>query len=221
MTAGIGRDAERDSLLLAVLPHVAFDGWTPPAMAAGARDAGFEAADVARLFPGGAAEMVRRFSDWADGQMIARLRETDLDGLGVRARIRLAVRCRIDALGPHREAARRAASFLALPSNARLALGCLYRSVDAIWRASGDRSADFNFYTKRALLAGVYGATLVYLMEDESADFEATWAFLDRRIADVMGVQKLRGRPARLGRLWPSQLGSSGNSGTAFDWRSR
>ena len=89
-------------------------------------------------------------------------------------------------------------AFLALPAHTALGLSCLARTVDEMWRAAGDTSTGFNFYTKRGLLAGVYGATLLAWLDDETEDFSATWAFLDRRISDVMEIQKARGRLDKL-----------------------
>jgi ubiquinone biosynthesis protein COQ9 len=95
---------------------------------------------------------------------------------------------------PHREAIRRAVATLALPIHAALAARLLYRTVDAVWHAVGDRSTDYNFYTKRMLLAGVYSSTVLFWINDKSADCAETWAFLDRRIADVMQIPKAMAR---------------------------
>src|SRR5881392_4319354 len=89
---------------------------------------------------------------------------------------------------------RRAAAFLTLPQNAPTAMTLLYRTVDRMWYAAGDTSTDFNFYTKRAILAGVYSSTLLYWLNDRSEGGEATWAFLDRRINDVMKFEELKSR---------------------------
>jgi ubiquinone biosynthesis protein COQ9 len=89
---------------------------------------------------------------------------------------------------------RRALALLSLPFNAGLALKLLYKTVDAMWYAAGDTSTDFNFYTKRATLAGVYSSTLLYWLADRSPGSEATWDFLDRRIDDVMKIEKLKSR---------------------------
>jgi ubiquinone biosynthesis protein COQ9 len=197
--AGAGRDAgertrRRDALLMAALPHVVFDGWGRATLAAAARDLGLKAADAERYFPGGAAELIAHFSDWADRRMTVALAEHELGGMRLRDRIALAVRTRTEALAAHREAVRRALSWLAMPLNAPLGLRLLYRSVDAIWRAVGDRSVDFSFYTKRALLAGVLSSTVLYWLDDDSDGAAESWAFLDRRIADVMRIPRLTGR---------------------------
>ena len=112
--------------------------------------------------------------------------------LKIRDRIKAAVRIRLERHAGDREAARRALALLSLPFNAPLAMRLLYRTVDAMWYAAGDTSTDFNFYTKRATLAGVYSSTLLYWLNDRSPGCEATWAFLDRRIDDVMKIEKLK-----------------------------
>lgn len=194
MSVAPDREALRRQLLDAALAHVVFDGWTMAAMRAGGADAGLDDTAAERLFPAGPAEMVRAFSDRADVQMVERLALTGVDGRGTGERIALAVRARIEALAPHREAARRAAGFLAMPNNGPLAAGCLYRTVDTMWRAAGDRAADFGFYTKRASLAAVYAATLLRWFDDDSEDAAETWDFLDRRLADVARLGRLRRR---------------------------
>jgi ubiquinone biosynthesis protein COQ9 len=112
----------------------------------------------------------------------------------IRDRIKSAVRIRLERHTGEREAARRALALLALPLNAGLGLKLLYKTVDAMWYAAGDTSTDFNFYTKRATLAGVYSATLLYWLNDRSDGSESTWAFLDRRIDDVMKIEELKSR---------------------------
>lgn len=112
----------------------------------------------------------------------------------MRDRVASAVRARIEIIAPHKEAARRAAAFLALPQHAPLATRLMLRSVDAMWRAAGDKSTNFSYYTKRAMLAGVYAATLAYWFSDASEGHSATWTFLGHRIDDVMQIEKFRGK---------------------------
>src|SRR5262249_20988718 len=164
----------------------------------GMRDAGVDPGLAANAFPGGMAEMVEHWNRLADRHMLEALAALDLQALKVRERVGRAVRLRLEQAAPHRVPVRRGLAFAALPQNGPLAARCLYRTVDAIWHAIGDRSTDHNFYTKRALLAGVYGATVLYWLNDRSSDSSATWAFLDRRIADVMRVPMAIARVGRL-----------------------
>ncbi|MGH6718953.1 MAG: COQ9 family protein [Alphaproteobacteria bacterium] len=194
------RASGRRAVLAAALGHVPFDGWTDRVLAAAAGDLGVTLAEARRLFPGGAAELCAFFVAESDRRMIEALADHDLAALRVRDRIALAVRTRLTQAGPQREAVRRALGFYALPAHAAAGVRTLYRTVDAMWRAAGDTATDFSFYSKRALLAGVYGTTLLFWLEDRSPGCAATWAFLDRRIDDVMAIQRLKGR---LGRRLP------------------
>lgn len=200
------REALRRRLLAAALPHVPFDGWTETALLAAARDIGVSRPLALNAFPGGPAEMIAFYNREADRRMLEALEREDLAALKVRERVARAVRLRLEQNAAHREAIRRGIGFLALPQNAALGARILYRTVDAIWYAAGDRATDFNFYTKRGLLAAVYGATVLYWLNDRSEGFAESWAFLDRRIADAMRAPKLLGRLARLGEALPNPL---------------
>jgi len=193
---------ERDAAIEAMLPNVPFEGWTTRALRAGLLTAGMPEDETTLLFPGGAADMIEVFCDLADRRMIeaaALLTETKLT-----ARVRAVISLRLAMNRPHKEAIRRALSVLALPGNARTAAAITARTVDAIWYAAGDRSADFSWYTKRAILT-VYGATLLFWLRDVSEDDEDTRAFIDRRLSGVGRLTQARIRAtAFLGRHRPA-----------------
>lgn len=186
--------ALRERLADAMMAEAAFEGWTRAALAAGGRALDLPAGEAGRLFPGGSLQVLTHLSERADRRTVEDMEKEGASALKIRDRITRAVRLRLERHAGPREAARRALSLLSLPFNAGLALKLLYRTVDAMWYAAGDTSTDFNFYTKRATLAGVYSATLLYWLNDRSPGSEATWAFLDRRIDDVMKLEKLKGQ---------------------------
>ena len=188
-------EALRERLMLATLTHVPFDGWTQTALLAGAKDIDVSPALALNAFPGGAQELVEAFSDHFDRLMLESLEAENLEDMRVRDRVAFGVRRRLEFLAEHREAVRRLLAFLAMPQNATLGLKCLYRTVDAIWYAAGDRATDYNFYSKRMLLAGVTSTTTLCWLNDKSEGFAETWAFLERRIDEVM---KLGGRFGKL-----------------------
>jgi ubiquinone biosynthesis protein COQ9 len=192
-----GQTQRKDKLIEALLPAVPFDGWTRAALRAAAKQAGVDAVELAELFPRGARDAVAWFSAWADRKTLAALASRRHGRLGTSARVALGVRARLELLRPHREAVRRALSLLALPGNLALGAKLLYDTVDTLWFAAGDRSTDFNFYTKRALLAAVYAATSLYWLDDRSANAAATREFLDRRLREVLAIPRLRAAAAR------------------------
>lgn len=185
-------DEVRNAILEKMLEIVPFDGWTVEALRRAAKEAGYDRAAQRQAFPRGVIDAISYYSHVADQIMAAQLAEADLAPLKVREKITLAVRLRIEALSETRNAARRAAGLLSLPMHTPTGARLLYRTVDAMWRAVGDTSTDFNFYTKRTLLAGVYSSTLLHWFSDRSLDSAETWAFLDRRIADVMRIEKAK-----------------------------
>ena len=193
MTTILTDRREKEDLLNAILKHVPFDGWSSAAFSAGIKDAQVNADRAAILFPRGIADVATYF-----GESVAAKLEASLDGLAerepsVRRRIATGVRNLIMLFADHREAVRR----LPPPHNPAASL---YRITDVIWRAAGDRSTDYNFYTKRGLLAGVVTTTYLYWLDDESEDFAETWTFLDRRIENVLRIQMLRGHLEKAGR---------------------
>ena len=182
----------REAVLAAALPHAAFDGFTDSVLQKAAMEAGVK--DVARLFENGPISLVEFYSTWADAQMEAKLAATDLKAMKIRERIAAAVKARLSVLAPHKEAARRAAALLSLPMHAALGARLVYRTVDAMWRAAGDTSTDFNFYTKRGILAGVYGSTAMRWFNDAGEDEKATDDFLAARIENVMQFEKFKSK---------------------------
>ena len=163
-----------------------------------ARDAALDAitsnfSSVSRtLFPGGVPDAVEAFIDLADRRMEQDCAAMDLSGLRTPARVRTVIAVRLRRMRPQRAAIRRAAGLLALPGHARLAARCTARTTDAIWRAAGDRSADFSWYSKRALLAVAYTATLLFWLNRDDPDEIHTLAFLDRRLAEIGQIGRVR-----------------------------
>ena len=182
------RSPERDAAIEAMLPFVASEGWTVGALRAAAGP------DADLLFPGGAADMVEAYCDLGDRWMAADVAAMDFSGLRVPERVKIVLALRFKRNGPYKEAVRRALGVLAMPGRGLLAARCTARTVDAVWHAAGDVSADFSWYSKRAILAGVYGATLLFWLRDDSEGDAATLAFLDRRLAGVGRIGRARKR---------------------------
>jgi ubiquinone biosynthesis protein COQ9 len=199
-------DPLRDRLLERMPEHVVFDGWSQAAIDASAREAGVDPEAARQAFPRGGVDAALAWSALQDRRMAEALAEEPLAGMGMTARVTRAVRLRLELVEPHREAVRRAANLFALPIYAADGAAMVWRSADAIWRALGDESEDANWYTKRASLSGVVSATVLYWLQDDSEARHQTWRFLDRRIADVMRIEKAKARVQRnpLGRAFIS-----------------
>ena len=191
---GMNDQEMREAVLARALPHAAFDGFTDQVLQKAGDETGVTKTDLARLFEDGPISLVEFYSTSTDAEMEKRLAATDLKAMKIRERIATAVKTRLAILKPHKEAARRAASLLSLPMHAALGAKLVYRTVDAMWRAAGDTSTDFNFYTKRGILAGVYGSTAMRWFNDTSEDEKPTGEFLAARIDNVMQFEKFKSK---------------------------
>ncbi len=185
-------DDPRDRILDAALIHVPFDGWSETTFRNAARDAGVSVNEARFAFPRGPLDLALAFHKRGDATMEERLRREDLSQMRFRDRIAAAVRYRVEAV-EDKEAARRGTAFFSLPQNAQAGARALWETADRIWTTLGDTSEDVNWYTKRATLSGVYGATVLYWLGDDSLGHQDTWSFLDRRIEDVMRIEKAKG----------------------------
>ena len=173
-----------------------FDGWSDEALAMAADQAGVDR-DVARLaFKGKSGlsqmAMIEAWIATIDREMADTMTPEKLGPMKVRERIRSLVQFRLDAVRGQEEALRRATAIMAMPQNAAASLRTAWNSADIMWRLAGDTATDWNHYTKRTILAGIYGATLAVFVADESEDKQDTRAFLERRIDGVMKFEKAK-----------------------------
>ena len=191
-------DLTLDELRLAMAPTVAeaaiFDGWSGDAVAAAANDLAVDPDVAALAFPGGAMDMIAAWIETIDANMAEALPQDALARMPIRERIRSQIQFRLDAVTGLEEALRRALAVMAMPQNAARALKIGWHSADIMWRLAGDIATDYNHYTKRTILAGIYGATLAVFVGDDSEGKADTRAFLARRIDGVMKFEKAKAR---------------------------
>lgn len=180
--------AQKTGILLAALPDAAFDGWNDDLLKNAARRLRLQEDDLRDVFPGGAFDLACYFSAWADGEALKKLPAEKLAAMKVREKITLGVRTRLEILEPHRQAVSAALGYLSLPPRNLALPKMVWATADALWRAAGDASTDYNYYTKRLLLSGVLTSTTLYWLNDKSKDNGNTWKFLDRRIENVLQV---------------------------------
>lgn len=186
----------RDRLLEAMREEAALLGWTSAAVRAAAKSAGLTEAEAHLAAPGGALDLLEAFAAWADEEMALRLAALDLPRMKIREKVATAIRLRLEVIAPYDHAARRGARLLAVRRLAPLAARLSWATADRIWRALGDTSTDGNYYSKRTILAAVHAAVFARWLVDTSPGHADTWSFLDRRIENVMQIEKLKARTA-------------------------
>lgn len=179
------------SLLDAILPHVAFDGWNETAFRAAAEDMDIPLAEANAICPRGAVDLAILFHKQGDAAMVEALKAADLSDMRFRDKVAHAIRLRLDMVDD-KEAVRRGTVLFALPHMAPEGSKLIWGTADAIWTALGDTSDDVNWYTKRATLSGVYGSVVLYWLGDDSMDGQVTTDFIDRRIDNVMQFETFK-----------------------------
>lgn len=182
----------KDKILDAALINVAFDGWSDASFDYAIHTADVDRASALALFPRRGLDLAIAFHKRGDDQMIQRMQTEDLASMRYRDRVAAAVRYRLEAVGPDKEAVRRGSTLFTLPQNASHGAKLIWGTADAIWTQLGDSSTDYNWYTKRATLSAVYGSTVLFWLGDDSDGHVATWNFLDRRIDNVMDIEKIK-----------------------------
>ncbi|HEX4738304.1 MAG TPA: COQ9 family protein [Allosphingosinicella sp.] len=185
-------DELRAALAPRIAPNAVFDGWSDKALAMAASDLGVPAPRARLCFPGGAPEMIDAWFDATDRATAAAFPLERIEAMKIRDRIRELVLFRLELVQRQKEALRRALAILAQPQNLAVAGRLGWRAADRMWRIAGDKATDFNHYSKRFILMGVYGSTTMVYLDDESEGLAITRAFLDRRIDDVMRFEKLK-----------------------------
>lgn len=185
-------------LLQAALDHAAFDGWTRDTLKRACADTGLSESEALLACPRGELDLIATWSRQLDLAVVEAVKASDLARMKIRDRVRFGVMARLQAIGEHEEAARRARARLLLPDAATEAPQLLWATSDTIWRAIGDTSTDANFYSKRAILAGVYGSTLASWLSEDGAEKLDAQAFLDRRIQNVMEFEKTKAQLKKL-----------------------
>lgn len=189
-------DPTIDEIRVALAPvigrHAGFDGWSEAAVHAAADDMDVDR-DVAMLaFKGKAIDMIDAWVEGIDLELARRLPPETLNAMKIRDRITALVATRLEIMAPDRESLRRALAIMAMPLNLARAAKMGWRSADRMWRLAGDTATDLNHYTKRMTLSAVYGSTLSVFVNDDSENFADTRAFLDRRIDNVMQIEKVK-----------------------------
>jgi ubiquinone biosynthesis protein COQ9 len=182
----------RRKLALPLGENAVFDGWTEAAVVAAARAQGVEPAQAKLAVPKDQAGKIDLYIRGVDRALADHFTPERLEGLKIREKIRAIVWKRLEIMEPAREAVRRALSILAMPQNVPTGLKIGWRTADVMWRIAGDTSTDYNHYTKRVMLGGVYASTLLVWLDDQTEGWIETASFLDRRIDDVMKIEKLK-----------------------------
>lgn len=197
-------DAARTQILDAAMAHIPFDGWTQKSLTAAVAMTDLPAGSAELYFPGGPLELISYWSEQGDQSALATINARGLSNMRIRDKITECVWIRLSEMAGQEQAARRAMSRLTLPDALGRGPGQLWQSADMIWRAIGDTSTDGNYYSKRAILSGVIGSSILAWLSDDTDDKAKARAFLESRIENVMQFEKVKFSLRKQREKWPA-----------------
>lgn len=186
-------DEQREKLVLAAVKHVPFTGWSYQTLADAAEDTGTDLKTAEILFPNVRVDLALGFHKWADTAFQENV-PNYFSEMRIREKITYLVRARLEILEDYKSAVQTSLSLFAMPLYSGLGVRALWQTMDIMWILAGDTSEDYNWYTKRMTLMGVYSSTLLYFLEDKSEGHYDTWYFLDKRINNVMQFEKFKAK---------------------------
>ncbi len=181
-------EQQAQAILEAFLGHAVFDGWRIESLSRVETELQLAPGTAYALFPGGITDVLNVWHEMINARMAEGFLEQVSPTFRTRDKISLAVMTRLAAMRPYRDAVRQACGYYALPQHWLSGEQYIFSVCDRIWRLAGDSSTDYNYYTKRILLAAVYRATLLVWLQDASEEQVETRDFLERRLADVLKI---------------------------------
>lgn len=198
-------------ILTASLTHIPFDGWTWAALEKGAQDCEIDTSLVKVIFFT-IEDALARYAKMIDQEMLGRLENQPMQDLRVPEKIKLALLTRLDILSQHRLVEEKLLQYNLHPLRCPLSLKRIYSTVNEIWYWAGDRSTDFNFYTKRMTLAAVWVSVLIYWVRNPMAEQDELSLFIDKRLKNISFIPKIKETVLSL----PEKAWSTGKSVGSF-----
>ena len=184
---------EKNKILNSALNNASDLGWGPELLAYLKQEHGI--VSMARHYPDGLCDLSIAFAEWADTEMLAALTDQQSKGkMKIRDQIAHGVRARLLAIEPHKRAFEQNLKYMMHPARGLKVKKMAWETSDKLWRAAGDTATDYNHYTKRILLSGVFATTTLYWLRDKSENHVKTWDFLDKRIENVLKIGGFLGR---------------------------
>ena len=188
----VNREEKKEMFLYSLLDEVSKKGWTANILSLCSKNPVLSSDDIKVFFPHGRIDLLKFWFSLSDNLMLKDLKEIDIESLKIRERIKIIIKKRLQRWILYRSAIKKTIPLLLQPTYNQYIIYSLGITLDMIWRIAGDKSVDFNYYTKRGLLFGVYSSTLIFWLDDSSEDCIETWDFLDRRIAEVLEIPKFK-----------------------------
>ncbi len=185
-------DNLKKKILLNAIGIAVFDGWSSKTLLEASLLSGVKSTDTKKLFPRGGLDLARYYHEYEDNVFLDSLRKIDFNNLSQFEKIELALFKRFEIISVNKEAFRRSMSLFALPFHQIEGLNLVFSTCDLIWVEIGDKSLEYDWYTKRIILVSIYLSSLLYLFGDDSSNNEHTFQYISRRLKEIKKLGKIK-----------------------------
>ena len=120
------------------------------------------------LFPDGYKGMLKLSLEYLNFELENICSQYDFIKIPIHKRIKKIITTKINLMNKNKDYYKRTFYFLLIPMNYKLLTVYLYKTVNLIWYIAGDNSTDFNFYTKRMILSGVYSSVILHFISNDN-----------------------------------------------------
>ena len=179
----------KESFLQALVEKVEIEGWGEQIIEEVCLELDLDKKHYHIWFPQGTKEILDFLENKYDQEMLEVMKDSNQQQ-GVTNKIAYALKLRICDTSRSKMLSIKNSQFYINPVNAAGALKSSWRTVDRIWQYAGDKSVDFNYYSKRNLLHGVYLSCQTHYNLDKSENNIKTREFIDKSLSTVVESAK-------------------------------
>jgi len=181
--------ASKENFIQELVQKVEIQGWSEQILEEVSTNLNLDKKHYHIWFPEGISQILDFLEDSYDQEMLKILADNNQQK-GVTDKIAFALKTRICETSRSQMLSIKNSQFYLHPSNTASALEAGWRTVDLIWQYAGDKSVDFNYYSKRSLLHGVYLSSQTHYNLDNSGQNIKTREFIDRSLRTVVDTAK-------------------------------
>ena len=191
----------RNNILDEAKKYVAKYGWNKNLLNKIAEKSKYDSNTITALFPDGYKSLLQLYLDEINLKMTNESKTLNLIRLKVHERIRELFILRLDIMAKEKRIITKTFFHLLLPNNYKFSLINLYKTVDQMWFLAGDNSTDFNYYSKRAILASIYSRTMMHFINND--DLELTINLFNMQLKQVSKIPKIKNSLKSITKITP------------------
>ena len=180
-------EIKKEKLLLEFINNVIFEGFSINTLRSVSLQIFKDINYHLVLFPGGLAEIAEYYEQYALTRLMKQLEETT-EIKSITKKIETALIYKVIKSNFAKDFLAEITKFYLRPQNTPISIKASWNISDAIWQFAGDKSTNYNYYTKRGLLFSVYNTSILYYLKDDSDDHTKTEEFIKNSLAKIASI---------------------------------